>query len=119
MVSYRQNRLVILCGLRGDEWCGKGENANGYYDIAIEIEDEEIGIVIEVKYAENARFEQECIKAIKQINDNDYTAELKNDGMCILWKYGVACYKSQCKVVVEGEEYDPDGPEYREMLRFE
>ncbi|MCC8080462.1 MAG: ATP-binding protein [Lachnospiraceae bacterium] len=102
----------VLLGILGfqDGWSvdSNRESGDGYYDIAVEIEDEEIGIVIEVKYAENAQFEQECKKALKQINDNDYTAELKNDGMRTLLKYGVACYKSQCKIVVEREEYNPD-----------
>ncbi len=107
--SFYHGLLLGILGFK-DGWSvdSNRESGDGYYDIAIEIEDEEIGIVIEVKYAENAQFEQECAKALKQINDNDYTAELKNDGMRTLLKYGVACYKSQCKVVVEQEEYDPD-----------
>lgn len=100
--SFYHGLLLGILGFK-DGWSvdSNRESGDGYYDIAIEIEDEEIGIVIEVKYAENAQFEQECKKALRQINDNDYTAELKNDGMRTLLKYGIACYKSQCKVVVE------------------
>ncbi|MCD8122957.1 MAG: ATP-binding protein [Clostridiales bacterium] len=107
--SFYHGLLLGILGFK-DGWSvdSNRESGDGYYDIAIEIEDEEIGIVIEVKYAEKAQFEQECKKALKQINDNDYTAELKNDGMRTLLKYGVACYKSQCKVVVEREEHDPE-----------
>ncbi|MCD8174559.1 MAG: ATP-binding protein [Phascolarctobacterium sp.] len=107
--SFYHGLLLGILGFK-DGWSvdSNRESGDGYYDIAVEIEDEEIGIVIEVKYAENAQFEQECKKALKQINDNDYTAELKNDGMRTLLKYGVACNKSQCKVVVEREEYETE-----------
>ncbi len=104
--SFYHGLLLGILGFK-DGWSvdSNRESGDGYYDIAIEIEDEEIGIIVEVKYAENAQFEQECVKALKQINDNNYTAELREDGMCKLLKYGVACYKSQCRVVVEREEH--------------
>ncbi|MCD8232747.1 MAG: ATP-binding protein [Clostridiales bacterium] len=107
--SFYHGLLLGILGFK-DGWSvdSNRESGDGYYDIAIEIEDEEIGIIIEVKYAENARFEHECKKALQQINENDYTAELKNNGMRTLLKYGIACYKSQCKVVVEREEYNPE-----------
>lgn len=79
------------------------ESGEGYYDIAIEIEDESIGIIIEVKYAENEKFDEACEEAIRQINDNDYTAELREDDMLTILKYGIACYKKKCKVVMQKE----------------
>ncbi|MCD8006635.1 MAG: ATP-binding protein [Oscillospiraceae bacterium] len=105
--SFYHGLLIGILSYK-DGWSvdSNGESGNGYYDIAAEIEDEEIGIIIEVKYAENAQFESECQSAIKQINDNDYTAELKSDGMRTLWKYAIACYKKECKVVVEHEDYE-------------
>ncbi len=106
--SFYHGLLLGILGFK-DGWSvdSNRESGEGYYDIAIEIEEEETGIIIEVKYAENAQFDQECKKALKQINDNDYTAELTKDGMRTLLKYGIACYKSQCKVIVESEEHDP------------
>ncbi|MCD7752855.1 MAG: ATP-binding protein [Lachnospiraceae bacterium] len=79
------------------------EAGKGYFDIQIEIEDEEIGIIIEVKYAGNGDLDAACKEAMKQIHDNDYTAELKKDDMQTILKYGIACYKKQCKVVLEQE----------------
>ncbi|MCD8107316.1 MAG: ATP-binding protein [Oscillospiraceae bacterium] len=106
--SFYHGLLIgILSYKEGWSVDSNGESGNGYYDIAAEIEDEEIGIIIEVKYAEDAQFESECQNAIKQINDNDYTAELKSDGMRTLWKYAIACYKKECKVVVEREDHEP------------
>ncbi|MCD7888696.1 MAG: ATP-binding protein [Oscillospiraceae bacterium] len=106
--SFYHGLLIGILSYK-DGWSvdSNGESGNGYYDIAAEIEKEEIGIIIEVKYAENAQFESECQNAIKQINDNDYTAELKSDGMRTLWKYAIACYKKECRVVVEREDYKP------------
>ncbi|MCD8154133.1 MAG: ATP-binding protein [Clostridiales bacterium] len=81
------------------------ESGDGYYDIQIEIEEEEIGIVIEVKYAEGGDLDAACAEALDQINKNNYTAELKEDDMHKILKYGIACYKKQCKVVLERESF--------------
>ncbi|MCD8021717.1 MAG: PD-(D/E)XK nuclease domain-containing protein, partial [Lachnospiraceae bacterium] len=79
------------------------ESGDGYYNIAIEIEDEGIGIIIEVKYAEDECYEDACTEAMDQINKTGYTEELKEDGMWKILKYGVACYRKQCRVVLERE----------------
>ncbi|MCD8109563.1 MAG: PD-(D/E)XK nuclease domain-containing protein, partial [Clostridiales bacterium] len=76
------------------------ESGEGFFDIAIEIEDELIGIIIEVKYAEGEKFDETCEEALRQIDDNDYTAELRMDDMHTILKYGIACYKKRCKVVM-------------------
>lgn len=81
------------------------ESGDGYYDLQIEIEEEEIGIIIEVKYAEGGELDAACKEALKQINKNNYTAELKEDDMHKILKYGIACYKKQCKVVLERESF--------------
>ncbi len=102
--SFYHGMLLGILGFKGG-WSvdSNGESGDGYYDIAIEIEDEEIGIIIEVKYAESGRLDSECKEALKQINEREYTAELKHDGMRTLLKYGIAFYKSTCRVVVERE----------------
>ncbi|MCD7921412.1 MAG: PD-(D/E)XK nuclease domain-containing protein, partial [Clostridiales bacterium] len=81
------------------------ESGEGFFDIAIEIEDESIGIIIEVKYAEGENFDEACKEALQQIDDNDYTAELRMDDMQTILKYGIACYKKRCKVVMLKEMY--------------
>ncbi len=79
------------------------ESGDGYYDIAIEIEDESIGIIIEVKYAKDGNLEAACKEAMQQIEDNNYIAELKEDDMHTILKYGIACYKKDCRIVLERE----------------
>lgn len=93
----------LLLGLFGNMagWKVKSnaESGDGYSDITVEVEEGEIGIVIEVKYAENARFDAACKKALKQIRDNRYEDMLIDDGMKTIYRYGIACYKKRCKVV--------------------
>ena len=86
-----------------DGWKVKSntESGEGYSDISVEVEDKEIGIIIEFKYAENASFDKGCSEALKQINDRNYQEALIDDGMTIILKYGIACYKKRCKVVSE------------------
>lgn len=74
------------------------ETGDGYSDISIEIEDKEIGIIIELKYAEKAAFEDGCKAALQQIRDRNYEEVLIDHGMKTIYRYGIACYKKRCKV---------------------
>lgn len=65
----------------------------------MEIEDKEIGIIIEIKYAERSAFDDACREALKQINDRNYEEMLMDDGMTTIRKYGIACYKKRCRVI--------------------
>ena len=98
----------ILLGILGykDGWLLKSnkESGNGYGDIFIRIEDKRIGIIIEVKYAEEGQLEAVCRNAIAQIDRNRYGEELRRDGCRTILKYGIACYKKQCRVTLEKEK---------------
>lgn len=96
---YHGILLGLFAGM--DEWKVKSnpEAGEGYCDISIEVENREIGIIIEVKYAENASFDHGCREALKQINAKKYADLLLDDGMTTIRKYGIACYKKQCRVV--------------------
>ena len=48
--------------------------------------------MLELKYAENAVFEDGCREALKQIRDRNYEEALIDDGMTTIRKYGIACY---------------------------
>lgn len=94
----------ILLGLLGykDTWIisSNEESGNGYSDILVRSEDEELGIVIEVKYAEDGRLEEACKEALEQIESRRYEEVLRKEGIRHLLKYGVACHKKQCKMMV-------------------
>lgn len=98
----------ILLGILGfkSSWniSSNKESGDGYNDIQVEIEDEEVGIVIEVKYAHDAGLETECKKALGQIEASGYVQALRDAGMQTIWKYGIACYKKRCKVLAKRDE---------------
>lgn len=94
----------ILLGLLGykSNWLVKSnaESGLGYSDILVEVPKNRTGIVIELKYAEDGNMDVACEKALQQIEDRDYAAKLKDDGMRNIIKYGIACYKKNCKVML-------------------
>ena len=61
----------------------------GYSDILIEIPKDRTGVVVE----------------LQQIEEKDYMARLKQDGMRQFIKYGIAFYKKDCKVMI-GDDSD-------------
>ena len=97
----------ILLGILGykNDWYLKSnkESGNGYSDIFIKIEDKGIGIIIEIKYAEGRQFDLVCRNAIAQIQEHNYGSELRKAGCHIIYKYGIACYQKECRVIVEKE----------------
>ena len=94
----------ILLGLLGykSNWLVKSnaESGIGYSDILVEVPKNRTGIIIELKYAEDGNMDAACEKALQQIEDRNYAAKLKDDGMRNIIKYGIACYKKNCKVVL-------------------
>ena len=98
---YHGILLGLFAGMEGWLVRSNAESGEGYSDISIEIEDKDIGIVIELKYAQNAAFDEGCRKALQQIRGRNYEEELLDDGMKIIRRYGIACYKKRCKVVSE------------------
>ncbi len=66
-----------------------------------EIDTEGIGIVIELKYADNGDLDAACRKAMEQIDLKRYDEQLIDDGMETILKYGVACYKKRCRIILD------------------
>lgn len=95
----------ILLGLLGykSTWrtMSNAESGIGYSDILVEIGDSRTGIAIELKYADDCDMDAACERALQQIEEKDYIARLKQDGMQNFIKYGIACFKKTCKVVME------------------
>ena len=94
----------LLLGILGfkENWSvmSNRESGDGFGDILIRIEDEDVGIVIEVKYADDGNLEGECEKALQQIIDIRYTEALEQEGIHTIIKYGIACYRKKCKVLM-------------------
>lgn len=94
----------LLLGILGfkENWSvmSNQESGDGFGDILIRIEDEDVGIVIEVKYADDGNLQGECEKALQQIIDIRYTEALEQEGIHTIIKYGIACYRKKCKVLM-------------------
>ena len=75
------------------------ESGTGYTDIKLIVPSAKIGCIIEVKYAEKGDYNVACQKAVEQIEECDYEAVLRQEGMETVHRYGIACYKKTCRVV--------------------
>ncbi len=75
------------------------ETGEGYSDISIQTPDR-VGIVIELKYAEDGNLETACQKALNQIEEKKYAEGLKRRGTKKLIKYGIAFFEKECMVVM-------------------
>ncbi len=99
----------ILLGLLGykDTWIisSNKESGDGYSDILVRSEDEKFGIVIEVKYAEDGKLEDACKEALKQIERKRYAEGFRDEGTEHILKYGIACYKKRCKIIL-ADDYE-------------
>ena len=93
----------MLLGLlqNQDSWLVKSnaETGEGYSDISIQTPDR-VGIVIEVKYADDGNLEKACAEALGQIEEKKYAESLKRWGTKKILKYGIAFYEKECMVVM-------------------
>ena len=100
--NFYHGMLLGLLRFREDWYIkSNAESGAGYSDILIEIPQKRIGIVIEMKYAEQGRFDQACEAALQQIREKRYEEKLIEDGMKRVLAYGIACYRKECEVKME------------------
>ena len=75
------------------------ETGESYSDISIQTP-ERVGIVIELKYADNGNLEAACAEALKQIEDRKYAEGLKRRGAKKVIKYGMSFCEKECMVMM-------------------
>ena len=75
------------------------ETGEGYSDISIQTPDR-IGIVIELKYADDGNLEAACAEALKQIEIKKYAEGLRRRSLKKILKYGLAFCEKECMVVM-------------------
>lgn len=75
------------------------ETGEGYSDISIRTPDR-IGMIIELKYADNGNLEAACGEALKQIEEKKYAEGLRRRGMKEIIKYGIAFCEKECMVMM-------------------
>lgn len=100
--NFYHGLLLELLGYK-ENWLVKSnrESGEGYGDIMIEIPESRTGVIIEMKYALDGKLDQACEAALLQIRDRRYQEVLESDGMTNIVRYGIACYKKRCRVMVE------------------
>lgn len=106
--AVRRNRKenfyhgMLLGLLRSqDSWLVKSnaETGEGYSDISIQTPDR-VGMLIELKYAEDGNLEAACGNALKQIEEKKYAEGLKRRGLKKIIKYGIAFCEKECMVLM-------------------
>lgn len=101
--SYHGVLLGLLSHMENWAVWSNIESGEGYCDILLEVPENRVGVVIEMKYAQEDRMEAACTEALKQIEQRQYAARLKSDGMKNIVNYGIACYRKHCKVKIGKE----------------
>lgn len=98
--NFYHGMLLGLLRSQGN-WLVKSnaEMGEGYSDITVQTPDR-IGIVIELKYAEDGNLESSCKAALAQIENRKYGEGLKRRGVKKLLKYGIAFCEKECLVVM-------------------
>ena len=96
--NFYHGMLLGLLRSQGN-WLVKSnaETGEGYSDISVQTPDR-LGIVIELKYANDGNLETACTEALKQIDEKKYTEGLKRRGMKKIIKYGMAFCEKECMV---------------------
>lgn len=101
-IFYHGILIGILKNYSG--WAVKSnrKSGDGYADILLKPKNPDVGIVIELKCAHSMNeLDKACERAMEQIKNHRYDAELREDGRNDLLAYGIAFCKKRCKVVVE------------------
>ena len=84
-----------------DSWLvrSNAETGEGYSDISIQTP-ERVGMIIELKYADDGNLEAACAEALNQIEEKKYAEGLKRRGTKKIIKYGIAFCEKECMVVM-------------------
>ena len=104
--NFYHGILLVILGFKSGWYVRSNEESGeGWSDILVRLENEDTGMIIEIKYAEEGRYAAACEQALRQIEEKDYTAKLKEEGCSLILKYAVACFRKKCRIVCEREEY--------------
>lgn len=96
--NFYHGMVLGLLQSRGD-WLlrSNAELGEGYSDIVI-ITPDRIGIIIELKYADDGNLEKVCMDALEQIGKRKYAVDLERRRMKKVLKYGMAFCDKECMV---------------------
>lgn len=97
---YHGFLLGLLSGLRGYEKLSNRESGEDRYDIVLKPYDEQQpAVILELKRVQRfTEMDGMCKKALQQIEDKHYDAELLDEGYPVIMKYGICFCKKSCMV---------------------
>ena len=101
--SFYHGMILSLLKV-GNAWSvnSNDEVGDGRADIILEKGVNDLGIVIELKVVKDIeKLDDACQRALKQIEDKDYAADLKGHKVNKILAYGIAFCGKKCKVIVE------------------
>lgn len=77
------------------------ESGTGRYDIQLKPKNKALpGIIIELKATSNKEeLHSLAQKALEQIEENAYDTEMRREGIDVIYKFGIACFKKQVEIV--------------------
>ena len=98
--NFYHGMLLGLLRSQGS-WLVKSnaETGEGYSDILIQTP-ERVGMIIELKYADDGNLEAACAEALNQIEEKKYAEGLKRSCTKKIIKYGIAFCEKECLVVM-------------------
>lgn len=104
--NFYHGMLIGILAYKGN-WIkySNKESGDGYSDVMIKIKNDNIGIIVELKYSDKeSGLERSCRDALKQIDNRHYTEALHREGYAKILKYGLANHLKKCRVIVEEEK---------------
>ncbi len=96
---YQELLLEIL--QNNDQWVVETDQCGDDTDILIKTEERGVGILIVMKYIPSGKLDSGCKKVVKQISGNKHRGWIETYEIQNILKYGIACYKKQCRVEIE------------------
>ena len=107
--AYKENFyhgiLLGLLSFRTDwEVTSNKETGEGFCDIFIESDQDDLGIIIELKYADDKNLEKACQQALAQIETKNYGEAFRDMGIGKILKFGIAFYQKRCRVLAAKAE---------------
>ncbi len=90
----------LLSGLKGWKLVSNRESGDGRPDLLLlQRRPQDVAVIIEIKEPEEGRtLDSLADQALKQIEENRYESEPRNDGYTTIIKYGAAFRKKKCLI---------------------
>lgn len=99
--NFYHGILLGILSYKGDWYVTSNyETGDGYGDILIKPKEGSPGIIMEVKYAHGGDLEKSAQQALAQIEARRYDAALRERGIKRVLKYGIACRRKECRIVL-------------------